>query len=415
MNEWGVLIGGASALALLALIWRLYRQGQRLALREQQLREAQTLFSQIFDNNVDPMAISRPDGTLVAVNQVFCELSGYREHELLGRRALDLGLWHKSSDREAMLEILRQQGRIKNREVEFRRKNGEVVPSLLSMSQISYQGSPCLISNIRDLSAIKAMEAQHRHWERQILSARNLEAMGSLVSGIARQFNNMLAAIIGYSELALDDVDADSQTANDLERILTKAQAARQLVEQLLVFGQGRCYSKKPVDLFVLVAALRYQLQAMGGERFRVECRTIGKSAVVLADGTNLQLALLNICRNALEAMPQGGVVVLGICSPSGTGPSFAGVDTGLPAGDYAHLFVKDSGLGIAADDLERIFHPFFSTKPAGQGNGMGLSVAHGIIRDHGGHLRVNSRKGSGTTIHLFLPLLSGDEHAAVI
>jgi signal transduction histidine kinase len=160
---------------------------------------------------------------------------------------------------------------------------------------------------------------------------------------------------------------------------------------------------------------LRQQLQVLAGDRFRVESRVTGKSALILADGASLQLALLNICRNALEAMPQGGVVVLGIRSPAGTGPSFAGVETGLPAGEFVHFYVKDSGRGIASGDLERIFHPFYSTKPSGQGTGMGLSVAHGIIRDHGGLIRVNSRKGSGTTIHLFLPLLSGDPHAAAV
>jgi PAS domain S-box-containing protein len=415
LNALLVMIGGAAALVVLGCSWLLYRQGQRAAVREQQLRQAQTLFEQAFNNNVDPMCISRFDGTLVEVNQVFCELSGFKEEELLGQRTVDLGLWHRLADRKAMIELLHRHGRIKNLEVDVCRKNGEILPALLSVSRISYADTSCLLSNIRDLSDIKALEAQQRHWERQSLSTHNLEAMGTLVGGIARQFNNMLAAIIGYSELALDDVDADSQTAIDLERIQAKAQAARHLVEQLLAFGQGRQYSKQSVDLLLLLPALRQQLQILAGDRFRVESRVTGKSALILADGASLQLALLNICRNALEAMPQGGVVVLGIRSPAGTGPSFAGVETGLPAGEFVHFYVKDSGRGIASGDLERIFHPFYSTKPSGQGTGMGLSVAHGIIRDHGGLIRVNSRKGSGTTIHLFLPLLSGDPHAAAV
>lgn len=402
----------SSLFLLLALAgWWCWRR-QCTARLQRQLREYRALFTQAFAQNVDPMCISRPDGTLVAVNPVFVELSGYGEEELLGASTLSLPLWHRREDRAAMFALLEQQGHVKNREVEFRRKSGEVVPSLLSVSRIVYGGEPCLLSHIRDLSALRALEARQRQLERQLLSARSLEAMGTLVAGIARRFNNRLAAIIGYAELALDDVEAHAQTANDLERILDQSRAAQLLVDQLLAFGQGRQYLQEEVDLVGLLETLRRELLGLAGDHYRVESRSEGRAALVMADVASLQLALLNICRNALESMPQGGVVVLGLQSPSGSGDSFGDIDAGLPAGEFVHLFIKDQGCGIDPGSLDRIFHPFFSTKLPGQGSGMGLSVTHGIIRDHGGLIRVNSRKGLGTTVHLFLPLLSGGHHA---
>ncbi len=405
-----VALGGLFALILVAG-W-CFRQRQQVMLLQRQLREYRDLFTQAFTQNADPMCISRLDGTLVAVNPVFIELSGYTEEELLGATTLSLHLWQRVEDRAALFELLEQQDALSSHPMEFRRKSGAVMPSLLSVSRIVYGDKPCLLSHIRDLTPLKALEARQRQLERQLLSARNLEAMGTLVAGIARRFNNRLAAIIGYAELALDDIDAQGQTANDLERILGQSRTAQQLVDQLLAFGQGRQYRKEPIDLLTVLDGLRSELLMLAGDSYQVESRSEGRAALVLADVASLHLALLNICRNALEAMPLGGKVVLGLQSPSGSGASFGDIDAGLPAGEFVHFFVKDQGCGIDPVNLDRIFHPFFSTKPSVQGTGMGLSVTHGIIRDHGGHIRVNSCKGLGTTVHLFLPLISGEQHA---
>ena len=406
-----IILGGFLLLGALAgwCCW----QWMRLLQLQRQLREYRDLFTQAFEQNADPMCISRLDGTLVAVNPAFVERSGFAKEELLGATTLSLQLWHRVEDRAALFESLAQQGSLSSRPVDFRCKSGTVMPSLLSVSRIAYRAEPCLLSHIRDLTPLKTLEARQLQLERQLLSARNLEAMGTLVAGIARRFNNRLAAIIGYAELALDDIDAHAQTAVDLERILDQSRAAQLLIDQLLAFGQGRQYRKEPVDLVVVLDGLRTELLMLAGDSYQVESRSEGQGARVLADVASLHLALFNICRNALEAMPLGGKVVLGLQSPSGSGASFGDIDAGLPAGEFVHLFVKDQGGGIDPAHLDRIFHPFFSTKPSAQGTGMGLSVTHGIIRDHGGVIRVNSCKGLGTTVHLFLPLISGEQHAA--
>lgn len=308
-----------------------------------------------------------------------------------------------------MIALLRQQGRVKNLEVEFRNRSGARVPTLLSASVITLDGRTCLLSSIRDLTVIKTMERTNRKLEHHLAQARNLEAMATLVGGIAHRFNNILTSIIGHSELALDDIDAGSAVARDLERILGKATEARQLVEQLLAFSQGQPQRKQRIDFFPLMKSLVSTVRSECPEHLRVTTRFAGDAAWILADPASMQLALLNICRNAIQAMPRGGSLILGLQYPSGLGERFADTDAGLPAGDYVHLFIKDQGEGMDPATLDRIFNPFFTTRQFGQGAGMGLAMVHGIVQDHHGIIRVNSRKGYGSTFHLFFPVVDGE------
>lgn len=410
-----VMIGGylGLAVALVALfrLWRRAKADSRLD--EQRCADAEQCFSLAFQYNTVPMCISDWDGTILDVNRIFCELFGYAPDDLLGKRSVDVGVWQRPEEqRTLMVDLLRQHGRVRNLEVEFRNKAGAVVPALLSVTLLTIDGQDRLLSSMHDLSAIKAMEEKNRKLEREMAQTKNLEAMAVLVGGLAHRFNNMLAAITGYAELALDDVSADSQTAVDLEQILVKAAEARQLVEQILSFSGNQPQQRQRIDLFGFVDDIVGELRASVAEGVSIETRLSGDSVGLHGDPAALRLAVLNICRNAVEAMPLGGVLVVGVQYPPGIGERFADVDADLPAGKYAHVFVKDPGRGMDRLTLERIFNPLFTTKEQGQGTGMGLSVAYGIVQAHDGVLRVNSRPGFGSTFHLFLPVIDGDNHA---
>jgi two-component system, cell cycle sensor histidine kinase and response regulator CckA len=397
---------------LVGLLVRLRSQAGHLFLVAQQKQnDAEERFTLAFQLNADPMCISEWDGTIVEVNQRFCELSGYAADELAGLNSIAANLWHKPEEhRTAMVATLRKEGRVRNMEATFRNKAGRIVPALLSVTLLPLENRTCLLSTLRDLSAVKVMEERKRKLEGQLVRTANLEAMGTLVGGLAHRFNNILTSIIGYSELALDDVDASSQTAGDLERILGKAEEARHLVEQILHFSQGQARVKQPVDMFRLLAEAVAKIASQAPEGLRIETRISGKSAIILADPAAMELVILNICRNAFDSMPEGGALIIGLHYPSGTGGRFADADADLPAGNHVHLYFKDTGQGMDALTLERVFNPFFTTKHSGQGTGMGLSVVHGIITDHGGLIRVNSRKGFGSTFHLFFPVQNGEE-----
>jgi two-component system, cell cycle sensor histidine kinase and response regulator CckA len=402
----------ASGLIVLLLfaVYRLQRRSLLASRRaEQQQADAENRFTLAFQQNTVPMCISEWDGTIRDVNQVFCEISGYAPDELVGRNSIAMGLWCRPEEqRTRMVAMLQQHGRVRDIEVEFHNKAGAIVPALLSVSLLTIDGTSCLLSNIHDLTAAKEMEEKSRKLEQQMAQAKNLEAMGALVGGLAHQFNNILTGIIGYGELALDDVDANAQLAGDLEKILAKAAEAKQLVQQILSFSREQVQVEQRINLVGFVEDIVQEMRKQVPEGLRVEGRLSGGPVWVVADPVNLQLAILNICRNAIESMPEGGVLIVGLQYPSGAGERFADVDADLPAGEYAHLFVKDKGQGMDHLTLERIFNPFFTTKQPGQGTGMGLSVAYGIIHAHGGIIRVNSRKGYGSTFHLFFPVVGG-------
>jgi PAS domain S-box-containing protein len=395
--------------ALAAVLFRLRHQARKACLQAKQRQaDAENRFALAFHRNADPLCICQWDGRILEVNRMFGELFGYRPEELIGRNMLTLNLWQTSDERTRVLALLGQRAQVNNEEVTFRNRSGAVVPTLLSMSTITFDGQTCLLTSLRDLSVLKTMEKANRKLEHHLSQARNLEAMATLVGGIAHRFNNMLTSIIGHSELALDDIDAGSAVARDLERILVKATEARQLVEQLLAFSQGRVQDKQRIDLFSLMENLADTVRNECPEHLRVATRFAGEAAWILADPASLQLALRNISRNAMQAMPGGGTVILGMQYPCGTGERFADTDVGLPAGDYAHVFIKDQGEGMDPSTLDRIFNPFFTTKQLGQGTGMGLAMVHGIVQDHQGIIRVNSRKGYGSTFHLFFPVVDG-------
>jgi PAS domain S-box-containing protein len=410
-------IGGYLCLAIVVVVlYRSRRQALAVCRRaEERIVDAENRFTLAFQHNTIPMCISEWEGTIRDVNQVFCEISGYSPEELVGKNSLALGLWCRPEEqRTRMVALLRQYGRVRDLEVELRNKAGVVVPTQLSVSLLTINGASCLLSTIHDLTATKKMADDRRKFEQHMAQTKNLEAMGALVGGLAHQFNNILTGIIGYSELALDDVGADSQTAGDLERILEKAAEAKQLVQQILAFSGEQALAKQHLDFSRFVDGIVRELRNVASQGLKVEARFFGEIPWVHADPIHLHLAILNICRNAIESMPEGGVLIVGLQCPAGAGERFADVDADLPAGEYAHLYIKDKGQGMDHLTLERIFNPFFTTKQPGQGTGMGLSVAHGIIHAHGGIMRVNSREGYGSTFHLFFPVSGGgiDEQA---
>lgn len=408
-----LFLAGALVALLLLLLLRIRNQSRREFLRARQRQaDAEGRFSLAFQNGNDPMTISLKDGTILDVNQVFCEVSGYRPDELVGYSSLALGLWvHPEEQRTRMLNLLKENGRVRNMEAEFRNKAGDIVPTLLSVSLLTLEGRECLLSTIHDLSSIRAMERKNRKLEQELDQIRNLEAMGTLLGGLAHQFNNLLTSIIGYGELALDDIDADSPAARDLERILNKAGEARGLVEQILCFGNHRPQSKEPVRLRPFLEDLADKVRLLAPPGLRIEARLSDQDVRIAADPVSIGQALLNICRNGIEAMEGDGMLIIGMQYPTGNGPGFAEVDQDLPAGDYVHLYFKDTGQGMAKDAMDRIFTPFYTTKQHGVGTGMGLSVAHGIIRAHDGLVRVHSRRGYGSTFHLFFPVIEGGGH----
>ena len=245
--------------------------------------------------------------------------------------------------------------------------------------------------------------------EKQLLQSQKMEAIGTLAGGIAHDFNNILTSIINSTELAIGDVDPESQTARDLERVLKAARRGGRVVKQILAFSKPSQEGFRPTNLTAVVTEVIGLLEISLPGNIKVRSHISPNIGTVHADPTQIYQAVMNLCTNAFQAMREyGGVLNLRledkVLSPEEATP------LNLEAGEYIQLSVSDNGPGIAADILDKIFDPFFSTKDKSEGTGLGLAVVHGIVKAHQGGLRVDSVPGRETSFKLFFPRIAAEE-----
>jgi signal transduction histidine kinase/CheY-like chemotaxis protein len=261
-----------------------------------------------------------------------------------------------------------------------------------------------VVLNCRDVT-------ERNELERQLHHAQKLDAVGHLAGGLAHDFNNVLAAIRGYSELLREDLPADAPAAADLRHIEQAVDRAAAVTRKLLAFSRKQTIQPVVVDLNAILADLEPLLRQLVTDR--IEVRTDFDPALwpLKADAGQLEQVIINLATNARDAMPAGGVLQFATANRTLAKPSS---DTGsLTPGDYVALVVADQGIGMPPAIRARIFEPFFSTKARDRGLGLGLAMVHGIVTHAGGHIIVESVEGSGTTFTLLLPRTSDTLRAA--
>lgn len=231
-----------------------------------------------------------------------------------------------------------------------------------------------------------------------------MDALGQLASGVAHDFNNLLQAIQGFAQLASDAVEADSAARRHLDEVLHAAQRARALSAKLLAFGHRGEVPRIAVDLDGLLAGLSESIRRALGGSCDLEIASDGGAKSVQVDPAQIEQALLNLCANARDAMPQGGTVRLAT-GVARLDEEFCRLRQWARPGDYARLTISDPGTGIPADQLPRIFEPFYTTKERGRGTGMGLAMVYGIVQKHGGFIHADSSPGAGASFTVYLPL----------
>jgi signal transduction histidine kinase/CheY-like chemotaxis protein len=249
---------------------------------------------------------------------------------------------------------------------------------------------------VRDISEHKRMEVRLRQ-------AEKMEALGQLAGGVAHDFNNQLAVILGYAEL-LGTAASREEIAECCAAMTTAVQRASDLTSKLVAFSRKVESLRSPVDLHRLVMETVLVLQRTVDRRINVHHRLDAASAVVLGDASQLQNAFLNLGLNARDAMTMGGELWFRTCNVSFDEPQLFGVQS-LPPGDYVSVTVEDTGEGIPPEYLPRVFEPFFTTKEEGKGTGMGLAAVHGTVASHLGAVEVRSTVGQGTSFVLYLPV----------
>lgn len=259
-----------------------------------------------------------------------------------------------------------------------------------------------------------AIVREHNEREREALQARlnqsqRLEAIGTLAGGIAHEFNNILGAVLGYSEMALAVLLKESRARRYVQQIMQAGRRAQDVTEQILAFGRRHERQHHALRAEAVVAEAIDLLRASFPATLSVQTRLAAADAAMMGDPTELQQVVMNLGTNAAQAMNNRGALEIGLDTTEFVEARMLSHGN-LPAGRYLRLAVRDTGSGMDQATLERIFEPFFTTKPAGQGTGLGLSTVHGIVMAHRGAVDVNSKPGEGTTFEIYFPQIEAAE-----
>ncbi len=256
----------------------------------------------------------------------------------------------------------------------------------------------------RDITEHKKAEEEKARLEIQLRQAHKMEAIGTLAGGIAHEFNNLLGIIVGNTELAMDGVPEWNTARYNLEEIRTACLRARDVVRQILAFSRHTEHALKPVMLNSVVEESLRLLRSSIPTSIEVRQNISKELGVVLADSTQINQVLINFCTNAAHAMRnEGGILDVSLDNVE-LGEGDVTHYPELSPGNYVKLTVSDTGHGMEPGIMDRVFDPYFTTKQVGEGTGMGLAVAHGIVKKHGGHITVESKSDKGSTFQVFLP-----------
>lgn len=364
---------------------------------EEALRYSEEKFSKTFRSTPLPITISAArDGRYLDINEAFSEIMGYDREEVIGRTAFDLKIWGDFNDRKRMIDQLTAAGRIDSFETQFLTKSGENRTVLISAELIKLDGSDCVIAITNDITETRRLEEQFRQ-------AQKMEAVGRLAGGVAHDFNNILGVIIGYSDLAREQLQAEDRLSRHIEQIKKAALRGSGLTRQLLAFSRQQVLQPSVLNLNAVVNNVSKMLLRVVGEDVSLNFVPGQPLGNVKLDLGQIEQVLMNLVINARDAMPRGGRIILETANVD-FDENYAREHMPIKAGSYVMLAVSDTGAGIEKETLARIFEPFFTTKPLGEGTGLGLSMVYGVVQQSGGSIWVYSEVGQGTIFKMYFP-----------
>jgi len=388
---------------------RASRELERLE-ADEALRQSEERFRLLFENDLNAVAVHEivlddqgnpVDYIFLQANPAFEKHTGICVADILGKRVTQI---HPGIEKTGLIQIY-----------------GQValtgVPTtfefFFELQQRHYSigvyqvGKGRFAVVFEDISERKQSEEEKDKLQAQLNQAQKMEAIGVLAGGIAHDFNNILAAIIGYSDMAREDVSPDSPIAKDLDRVLTSAHRAKELVKQILAFSRQSTVDRMAIKIQPLIKESLKMLRASLPSTIAIKEDISPQCGAILADPTQIHQIVMNLCTNAFHALETtGGLLSIEVNTASiDSQTSLDGRD--IPPGEYVELTVSDTGTGIGPDVIDKIFDPYFTTKDIGKGTGMGLSISHGIIKSYGGAITVESTLGQGTAFHIYFPVIA--------
>lgn len=371
---------------------------------EAALRESEQRLRRFYEDS--PLAYQSLDeeGRFLEVNPVWLNLLGYEREDVIGK-------WFGEFLSPAFVDHFlksfprfKELGAIQGVEFEMVKKDGSpIAVSLIGKiardEEGRFQQTHCVLQDVTDRFRL----------EKQLRQAQKMESIGTLAGGIAHDFNNILGAIMGYTEVALLDVREKDPIRDNLEQVRKATFRARDLIKQILAFSRQGEQEMKSLQLGLIVKEALKLLRSTIPTTIEIRQQIREKDNWIQGDPTQIHQVLMNLCTNALQAMEgRKGLLEVALERVDLDGDVISRYP-GMTPGPHLRLTISDNGDGIDSQVIDRIFDPFFTTKGLGEGTGLGLSVVHGIVKNHGGLITVYSEKGAGTTFHIYFPSLRQD------
>ncbi len=350
--------------------------------------------------NQSPAAVMITDlkGNIEYVNPKFSEITGYSREEVLGHNPRMFKSGETSRPEYESLWKTITGGSEWRGLLHNKKKDGSIFLGQALISPIRDSNG-----NISHFLGIQEDITQQKSFEEQYRQAQKMEAIGQLAGGVAHDFNNMLQAIMGYSQMLLDTLPEQNKDREFIEEIDRAAERASALTRQLLAFSRRQVLQMQDLDLSKVVEDVAKMIKRVIGENIRLNVVPGQRMGTIHADCGQMEQVLLNLCVNARDAMPEGGSITIETENVS-MDSDYCAAHAWATPGRYVLLSVTDTGCGMDAQTQGRIFEPFFTTKASGKGTGLGLSTVYGIVRQHQGMILVYSEKDRGTTFKVYLP-----------
>jgi PAS domain S-box-containing protein len=368
--------------------------GQREA--EQERREADRRYRELTESAPLGVCQTTVDGRFIMLNDELARMLGYDRAELAEQRLP--GLYADPAVRQQVVARLLTEGPRLELIVTWKRKDGKPIRVQLNIRAVSDD-----LGNVRHLESFVTDMTERERLEAQFRQAQKLEAVGRLAGGVAHDFNNILTAILGGSDLALQEAAPDSAVAQEVQEIRRSAERAAALTRQLLTFSRKQVIDARVLDLGAIIDGTAAMVRRVIGEDVRLEVARGEGTWAVRGDPGEVEQVLMNLVVNARDAMPRGGQLTIETRNVEFDGIA-NGEEVAVQAGEYVLLAVTDTGTGMTEEVKSRLFEPFFTTKEVGLGTGLGLATVYGIVKQAGGHILVYSELGHGTTFKVYFP-----------
>jgi two-component system cell cycle sensor histidine kinase/response regulator CckA len=377
---------------------------------EETLRESEERLNLLFENAPDAYFLVDLEGRFLNGNKISEAIFGYKREDLIGKTAHEANLFTSvQSQRAAALFGKTIQGlSCGPEELVLTHKTGSEVTLEINAYPIKIKNEIQILAIARDITERKQSEKEKKQLEDKLNRAQKMEAIGTLAGGIAHDFNNILTAIIGFTEMALQDAGKGTTLERNLHAVRKAGYRAKDLVKRILTFSRYTEQELRPVQVNSIVNEVMKLIRATMPSTIEIK-QNIESDSAIMADPVQVHQVLMNLCTNAGHAMMKyGGILEVSLTDVQ-LDTAFLKEYPEMNPGHHIKLTVSDTGHGIFPEIIDRIFDPYFTTKAHGEGTGLGLSVVHGIVKSYKGGIAVMSKPGKGTTVDIFLPVIAVD------